>query len=266
VSWFDNENEYFQDAVGALRQGDLVLAPTVVLEPGECEAPGVSPTVLGEERSVQVWKATKHLLPEAPTLKAKVRWDLAMVIPHDCALEKEFNERVGELVRDGIPEEVAIEEASADRTLDRLVAVAPIRAYEETTPKRKEGIRTGQRHGTFPVPASPTYCIEPGWVDLTAPTTLDRNFFSPNLRVAALTDRAADYLRASLARHWAYRDLTRADEISKAIGRTIVDIKAAPMAKDKLRLELFLDGDAGTITLDGSSKPAPPQRIAKRSE
>jgi hypothetical protein len=266
MSWFDNENEYYQDAVGALRQGDLVLAPTVVLEPGECEAPGVSPTALGEERSVQVWKATKHLLPEAPTLKARVRWDLAMVLPHDCALEKEFNERVGELVRNGTPEDVAIEEASVDRTLDRLIAVAPIRAYEETTSKRKEGIRTGQRHGAFPVPASPTYCIEPGWVDLTAPTTLDRGFFSPNLRLASLTDRAADYLRASLARHWAYRDLARTDEISKALGRTIVDIKAAPMAKDKLRVELFLDGEAGTITLDGSSKPAPPQRSAKRSE
>lgn len=265
MPWFDDDREYFQDAAGALRQGDLVLAPTVILEPGESEAPGVSPVGLGEERSVQVWKATRHLLPEAPTLKAKVRWDLAMVIPHDCALEKEFNERVGDLVRNGTPEEVAIEEASSDRTLDRLVAVAPIRAYEETTPKRKEGIRTGQRHGTFPVPASSAYCIEPGWVDLTAPTTLDRNFFSSNLRLASLTDRAADYLRASLARHWAYRDLARADEISKAIGRTIVDIKAAPMARDKLRLELFLDGGAGTITLDGSSKPAPPQRSAKRS-
>lgn len=260
MSWFDNESEYYRDAVGPLRQGDLVLAPTVILGPGECEGAGVSPTALGEQRSVQVWKATKHLLPEAPTLKAEVRWDLAMVIPHDCALEKEFNERVGELVRNGTPEVVAIEEASADRTLDRLVAVAPIRAYEETTPKCKEGIRTGQRHGTFPVPASATYCIEPGWVDLTAPTTLDRNFFSPNLRLASLTDRAADYLRASLARHWAYRDLTGADEISKAIGRTIVDIKAAPMARDKIRLELFLDSDGGTITLDGSSKPAPPQR------
>lgn len=205
-------------------------------------------------------------MPEAPTLKARVRWDLAMVIPHDCALEKEFNERVSELVREGASEEVAVEEASADNTLDRLVAVAPIRAYEDTTAKRKEGIRTGQRHGTFPVPASSTYCIEPGWVDLTAPTTLDRGFFSPNLRLASLTDRAADYLRASLARHWAYRDLTRKDEISKAIGRTIVDIKAASMAKDRLRVELFLDGDAGTITLDGSNKPAPPQRSAKRSE
>jgi len=99
VAWYDNENEYYQDAAGALRQGELVLAPTVVVELGE---------------------------------------DMAMVIPHDCALEKEFNERVGELVRNGTSEEVAIAQASTDSTLDRLVAVA-------------------QR----------------------APTTLDRNFFSP---------------------------------------------------------------------------------------
>ena len=265
MAWYDSESDYYQESVGALRQGDIVLAPTAVLEPGEAESSSVSPTGLGDEQSVQVWRATKHLLPEAPTLRVRVRWDLAMVIPHDCALEKEFNERVGELIREGSSEEDAIAKASGDSTLDRFIAVAPIRAYEETLPRRKEGIRTGQRHGTFPVPPSPTYCIESGWVDLSAPTTLDRTFFSPNLRLASLTDRAADYLRASLARHWAYRDLTRADEISKAIGRTIVDIKAAPMAKEKLRLELFLDGDAGTITLEGSNKPAPPLKSSTRT-
>jgi hypothetical protein len=78
------------------------------------------------------------------------------------------------------------------------------------------------------------------------------------MRIASLSARSVDYLRAALTLYWSYRDLTRADEISRAIGRTIVDIKAAPMPKEKLRLELFLDGNSGTLTLEGSNKPAPP--------
>ena len=57
----------------------------------------------------------------------------------------------------------------------------------------------------------------------------------------------------------AVSDHPRVSGRCRAIERTIVDINAAPLAKDKLKLEFFLDGESGTITLDGSSKPAPPQ-------
>ncbi len=264
MAWFEKETEYYQEASGALRQGDLVLAPSAVLESGEGDNPGAAPGNLGEERVPQIWKAIRKALPEAPTLRARVRWDLALVLPHDCALEKEFNERVAELVAMRFSEDAAITDASADANLDRLVAVAPVRSYDEIDVRRREGIRTAQRLGTFPVAASPLYAVEPGWVDLNGPTTIDRRFFSPSLRIASLTDRAADYLRAALARHWAYRDLTRADEVSRAIGRTIVDIKASPMPKQRLRLELLLNDDAGTITLEGSNKPTVPERTARR--
>ena len=265
MAWFDSENEYYQHPQGPLRQGDLVLAPSAVLEPGEGELPALAPSLLGDEQTIQLWKAARRTLPEAPTLRARVRWDLSMVLPHDCALEKEFNERVAELMREQLSEDEAIAQASADPTLDTLIALAPVRAYEEAAERRREGIRTGQRLGTFPVPASSTHALDPGWVDLSAPTTVARSFFSPELRVASLTVRAADYLRAALARHWSYRDLTRADEISRALGKTITDIKAAPMPKDRLRVELLLDGDGGTLTLEGSNKPAPPERSATRS-
>jgi hypothetical protein len=265
MSWFDSETDYFQAPDGPLRQGDVVLAPTAVFEPGPGQAPGVAPAGLGEERTVQVWRGARQSLPDAPALQARVRWDLAMVLPHDCSLEKEFNERVAELMAAGQAEDAAIHAASADPMLDRLIAVAPVLGYDTVLPRRREGIRTGQRLGTFPVPHSAAYAIEPSWVNLNAVTTVDRSFFSANLRVAALKDRTVDYLRAALARHWAYRDLTREDEISRAIGRHIVDIKAAPMPKERLRLELFLDGEGGTLTLEGSSKPAPPDRRARRA-
>jgi hypothetical protein len=264
VAWFDTEAEYYQAPEGPLRQGDIVLAATVVVGAGVGPEPGVAPAQLGQARTVKLWTALGHTLPEAPSLQAQVRWDLAMVLPHDCALEKEFNERVVELLAQGQDEADAVRAASADPALDRYLAVAPIRDYSVLPERRREGARGGQRHGAFPVPASALYALESGWVDLNAPTTVDRVSFSPSLRVASLTDRAVDYLRASLARHWAYRDLTRADEISRALGRTIVDIHAAPMGKDKLRLELHLDGDAGTITLEGSNKPKPANRTPTR--
>jgi hypothetical protein len=258
MAWFDHETEFYREPIGPLRQGDLVLAPSAVMEPGIGGMSGVPPIDLGDERLVQVWTAGRDALPETPTLRVRTRWDLAMVLPHDCALEKEFNERVGELIAIGHPEDEAIAIASSDPTLDRLIAIAPARSYEEALPRRWEGIRTGQRHGTFPLPKNEAALIEPGWVDLTAPTTIDRSLLSSGMRIASLSARSIDYLRAALALYWSYRDLTRADEISRAIGRTIVDIKAAPMPKEKLRLELFLDGDSGTLTLEGSNKPVPP--------
>jgi len=55
MAWYDSEAEYYQEPAGALRQGDLLLAPTAVLEPGNGDNPSVSPFGLGDERSVQVW-------------------------------------------------------------------------------------------------------------------------------------------------------------------------------------------------------------------
>jgi hypothetical protein len=84
------------------------------------------------------------------------------------------------------------------------------------------------------------------------------------MRVASLSELAAAYLREALAKHWAYRDLTREDELSRAIGHRIADIAVAPIPKERLRVDLLLEGDAGSITLEGSGKPTPPDRAAIR--
>jgi hypothetical protein len=264
VAWFDDEADYYEAAAGPLRQGDLVLAPTISIEPGGGESAGVAPAELGAERLVVLWSAITSTLPEAPSIAARIRWDLAMVLPHDCALEKEFNERAAQLIAAGASEDGAIAEASADSRLDRHIAVAPIRGYEDAHLERRQGIRNGQRLGTFPVVASARYLIEPGWVDLDAPTTVARSLFAPAMRVAALSSQAVNYLRAALAKHWAHRDLSRAEELSRTIGRTIVAVHAAPMPKDRLRADLVLD-DAATITLEGSRKPAAPARSTRRT-
>jgi hypothetical protein len=208
MPWFDSEPEYYADPSGPLRQGDILVVPSVIIEPGDGEPPGAAPGEFGAERVVQLWSALSNVLPEAPTIRGRVRWDLGMVLPHDCALEKEFNERVASLIADGSDEETAILEASADRGLDRHVAIAPIRSYEVLPPERVAGVRTGQRLGTFPVVASKRFLVEPGWADLNAPTTVDRSLFAARMRIASLSERAADYLRAALSKHWAYKKPT----------------------------------------------------------
>jgi hypothetical protein len=55
----------------------------------------------GEERTVQVWLGSTRTLLEAPSRGLQARWGLAMVLPHACALEKEFDERVVVLMRPG---------------------------------------------------------------------------------------------------------------------------------------------------------------------
>jgi hypothetical protein len=186
-----------------------------------------------------------------------------MVLPHACALEKEFNEQVVALMKEGVSEQDAVERAGAE-PLDMHVAIAPIRTYDELPSTKHHGVRHAQSLGTFPVVQSALYALEAGWVDLQCPTTIFRHMLMQSMRVASLSELAAAYLRAALAKHWAYRDLTREDELSHALGHRIVGIAAAQMPKDRLRVDLLLEGDAGSLTLEGSGKPAPPDRTAIR--
>jgi hypothetical protein len=263
MAWLDNERDYYREPSGPLRQGDIVLAPTAILVDGFSNLSSVAPASFGEEVRIGMWRATTGELPEAPAISADVRWGPAMVLPHACALEKEFNERVVALMKDGVSEQDAIELASAE-PLDMHVAVAPVRTYDELPSTKRHGVRYAQSLGMFPVVQSATYALEAGWADLQCPTTLLRRLLSKNMRVASLSELAAAYLRAALAKHWAYRDLTREDELSHALGHRIVEIAVAPMPKERLRVGLLLEGDAGSLTLEGSGKPAPPNRAAIR--
>jgi hypothetical protein len=94
-------------------------------------------------------------------------------------------------------------------------------------------------------------------------TTIDRLLIRPDLHVAKLSPVAAAHLRFALARHWAFRDLSRADELSRAIGRRVLDVAAVRAPKDRIRVQLVLE-DGEELTLEGSSKPAPPTYAAQR--
>ena len=78
-----------------------------------------------------------------------------MVVSHECDVQKEFNERVNELIAMGTVEDQAVRQAAMDPNLDRYVVVAPLFAFGEISQRRWQSIRNGQRMGYFYVPPIP---------------------------------------------------------------------------------------------------------------
>lgn len=263
MAWFNDESAYYGRGEPVVTQGDIVLAGTVVLTP----RPGIAgPTApeLGGERDVTLWRSVSDELPGAPTLGANARWSPAMVLSHPCALEKEWNERVAELLAAGTAQRDAESKANADPSLDRFVAVAPIALYSELAPSRVTGAREGARLGAFPVVGRANQSVPEGWVDFQRVSTIEIDALPLEYRLASLSPLAVGYLRESLALHWAYRDKARIDELEAAIGRTITSVHPLPSAKGKLKIAVLLD-DGRTLTLDGSAKPAAPAEAPVRA-
>jgi hypothetical protein len=186
-----------------------------------------------------------------------------MVLPHACALEKEFNERVASLVVAGGDQGEAEAAANGDPTLDRFVALAPLCTYDELEAERHQGVRAGTRLGSFPVPASRDAGIPAAWVDLRRISTTDISLIDVDpLRLASLSPLAQAHLQAALAKHWAYRDLTRYDELQRAFGQRIADIVPISTGK-KMRVGFTLE-DGTQLVFEASDKPLPPAAAPAR--
>ncbi len=263
MAWFDAADLYYGDAHPVVSQGDIVLTASGVLVADDGDAALAAPARFAEERTIALWTAIGASLPEAPTLALTATWGLAMVLPHACALEKEFNERVAALQQTGLSQGDAEDIANEDPTLDRYVAVAPICLYDALADERRAGVRAGQRLDAFPVVANPSLGIPEAWVDLRRISTVERPLIETPYRLAGLSELAVAHLQFALARYWAFRDLSRADEISRAVGRRIQEILALDAPKGRLRIGIILDsGDQ--LTLEGSATPAPPMSAPRR--
>lgn len=257
MPWYDDSDLYYGTSPEVLTQGDVVIAATGVFEGDRGDVAPASPLYFGEERRAQVWLGSTGVLPEAPSLALQARWGLAMVLPHACALEKEFNERVATLVTNGRDRREAEAAANDDPTLDRFVALAPLCAYDELADERHPGVRAGTWLGAFPVPESRAAGIPWAWVDLRRISTTDVSLIDVDpLRLASLSPLAQAHLQAALAKHWAYRDLTRYDELQRAFGQRIEAIVPMPIGK-KIRVGFTLE-DGTQLVLEASDKPPPP--------
>jgi hypothetical protein len=239
--------EYLDVAHGTLRQGDIVLCPTaVILEGvgGGMETPR-APAVLGDTVVGWLWDEPPDPVPHA---SYEARWSPGLVLSHDCELEKEFNERVIELISGGMPEEAAIEEASGDPTLDPFAVVAPLLPYTVFAERQFEGIRTGQRIGVVPIDQLPgdggDYVV-----DLFRPCVVSVMLLAQDMKVASMAPASVYELRYKLTEAYATRDLAVLTELEALVGNTITGVEAIPKGKKKTGLILHLE-DAESVHLE----------------
>lgn len=263
MAWYDDPSLYYGTPSEVLTQGDIVVAATGVFDGQSGDVSVASPLYFGEERLAQVWVGSTGVLPEAPSLGLRARWGLAMVLPHACALEKEFNERVAVLIAEGQVQSEAERLANDDTTLDRFIALAPLCTYAELAPVRHAGVQNGSRLGAFPVPKNFRGGIPQAWVDLRRISTTDVSLIDVEpMRFASLSSLAQAHLQVALAKHWAYRDLSRYDELQRAFGQKITAIVPLSTGK-KMRVGFTLE-DGTQLVFDASDKPRPPPNAPAR--
>lgn len=235
---------YRADDDAPLQQGDLVLAPL-----GRLASPG-APTpsrwaALEQERHVFPFEAE----PELGPLESLAGYAPAMVVTHDCQMDKEFLERYRELRAGGAPKRSAIAKAEEDPDLDRFIVVAPVipaTAFRAAT----KAITEQRVIGLFGIPALPAADLPASAVDLGYRATIDRH--SIVARLAVLTEEARTALRYALARCDALRTPSIGFEIESAIGKRIRAVRA--VASNPLLVELDL-ADGSTLTLVQRPEP-----------
>jgi hypothetical protein len=211
------------------RQGDIVLC-------------GVSRIIAEDRHSPPQWESL-----DAHFVQIDGAWNgerplgiaagigLAMVVTHDCQLDKEWNQRVRELERAGTPSESAEAEATADPSLDRTLVVSPLVDLNDLRGGRGN-LLAGRVIGYLPVPLHPEHLVDECVVDLTYQCTVDR---FDVVKVASISETARKQLRYALIHLDALRTADLGLQVEAVIGRTIqaVDVPA----RDPLTVRIQLD-------------------------
>jgi len=219
----DDFYEWHEEA----RQGDIVLC-------------GVSRIVADDCHSPPQWESLDaHFLEisdasdSGRSLGIAAGIGLAMVITHDCQLDKEWNRRVRKLERDGMPHERAEHEAVSDITLDRTLVVSPLVDPSELRGE-KGNLLTGKVIGHLPVPAHPNNLVVECVVDLTYQCTIDRLDVA---KIASISEAARKQLRYALIQLDALRTADLGFEVEAVVGRTIQKVEVPARNPLTVRLE-----------------------------
>jgi hypothetical protein len=218
------------------RQGDIVLC-------------GVSRIIADDRHSPAQWESL-----DAHFLQVDDAWEvgkplgiaagigLALVVTHDCQLDKEWNQRVRELQKDGVEADAAEREATADATLDRTLVVSPLVDPTELRGGRGN-LLAGKVIGYLPVPSHPEQLVDECVADLTYQCTIDR---LDVVKVASISEAARKQLRYALIQLDALRTADLGFEIEAVVGRTIQKVEVP--ARNPLMVRIQLD-DGNVIQL-----------------
>lgn len=203
-------DRFYVEALGPPRQGDILLA-------------GVSRLVADDRFSPPAWDRldahdiTVHGARDGSDVWLEAGAALVMVTSHDCHFDKEWNQRVRTLIREGVEEREAHRVAEADQTLDRTFNGSPLLYPHEVNGDRGD-LMAGRVVGHLPVPASPDGVVPEAVVDLTYRVTLDRLDVVP---LEAIGAEARMQLRYALAHLDTLRATSVGFELERVVGRHI---------------------------------------------
>jgi hypothetical protein len=210
------------------RQGDIVLC-------------GVARIIASDRNTPPQWESLDaHFLQiddgweEGKPLSIAAGIALAMVVTHDCQLDKEWNQRVRELQRGGMPLGRAEQEATADTTLDRTLVVSPLVDPEDLHGGRGN-LLGGRVIGYLPVPRHPDELVEECVVDLTYQCTVDRRDV---VKVTSISEAARKRLRYALIRLDALRTADLGFEVEAVVGKTISKVEVPARTPLEVRIQL----------------------------
>lgn len=227
------------------RQGDIVLC-------------GVSRIIAEDRLSPAQWESLDaHFLQiddawqAGRALGVAAGIGLAMVVTHDCQLDKEWNQRVNELKRAGMELEQAEEEATADMTLDRTLVVSPLVDPDDLR-KERGNLLAGRVIGYLPVPQHPENLVDECVVDLTYKCTIDR---LDVVKVTSISESARKQLRYALIQLDVLRTANLGFEVEAVVGRTIRNVEVPK--KSPLEVRIQLDDDQVIQLLQQPTTPDP---------
>jgi hypothetical protein len=232
------------------RQGDIVLC-------------GVSRIIAADRHTPPQWESL-----DAHFVQIEDCWDggkplnlaagiaLAMVITHDCQLDKEWNRRIRELEREGMTTDRAEAAATSDSSLDRTLVVSPLIDTADLAGGRGN-LLAGKVIGYLPVPKHPDNLVDECVVDLTYQCTVDR---LDVVKVASIRELARKHLRYALINLDALRAADLGFEIEAVVGRTIQKVEVP--GRDPLTVHIRLD-DGQVIQL--LQQPVSPDQDSGRT-
>lgn len=239
------ENAYLPECRGLLSQGDIYLAPAVMVWSADSvramPVPPPAPSAPGNTVFTPAWG--RSAASQAPMVTLATSWTPVLVLSHDCEIDKEFNEHVEMLVREGVPEDEAERRASSLPGLDRYILVSPLLPYTEgeLAPGRWEAVRTGKKTGYFPLPPMPVYEDAEFFIHLSRICTVERRLLSSTCKVASLGEPARSLLRFKLAEAHASRNLAVVSKLEAAIGRTVVDVRTLKVKRQEATVALVME-------------------------
>jgi hypothetical protein len=228
-------------------EGDIFFAPWTMAWSGETEpAPPVvpvGPDSQGMRSLVPAWTSGPGAAANAPRVTLATTWAPVVVVSHDCEIDKEFNDHVDALIRDGIDPSEAVSRASARHDLDRFILVSPLLPYQpDIVPEaRWTSIRANQKIGYFALPPMPgaeqaEFCIH-----LSRIATIERRLLRMESKIASLTEPARALFRFKLAETLAARNLSVVSRLEAAIGRRIEEVRTPKVKRQDASVALVLD-------------------------